>query len=462
MRFIKGAASKYLGATLNAGPTSSTPAMYGTPEWKQAEQAMYQRYKSGQAQPGLYDYLKASSLSNVPENVLNEAKNFNPIDTQKFDSGDVGGGLGSTAMNLLLLRQAFKGNNLPVMGRPAQAAERVQPLTGYTKVQPQSATTQAPSQATPSNATLPNATYLQPEMRALLRPKETPPSPEINKNTNTLAQEYFIQKMREQMNRQTVTGSAEQDAAIQRMNEYAKSPFDRATASGPVESPGTPVNAYRYGKPLGDVSFYSKNADYAQEYATVKGGKPSDVTQQPIQLKNPKVVNASDKQMSDPSFESGHIKAAQAAGNDGVIFRNGPDEFYAVFNKPQSSPQFAYRTRDAGETGIMPNSKKTAQASLDPTKVQSYQPGRASAQNHPQEMVRIDLSKLDPSEYEIAPNGYVNFKSAVPESFIEKMGSKAIDETQPRVPTSDADLQDLLMKSIQRVKAKAKSAKAGD
>lgn len=374
MRFIKGAASKYLGATLNAGPTTSTPAMYGTPEWQQAEQAMYQRYKSGQAQPGLSDYLKSSSLSNVPANLLNEAKNFNPIDTQKFDSGDVAGGLGSTAMNLILLRQAFKGNNLPVMGRPAQAAEIVQPLSGYTKAQP---TTQ-PSQATlgplenmakfnpakssaAPNSTLPNATYLQPEMRALLRPKEAPPSTEINKNTNTLAQEYFIQKMREQMNRQTVTGSAEQDAAIQRMNEYAKSPFDRATASGPVES-----------------------------------------------------------------------------------------------------PQFAYRTRDAGETGIMPNSKKSAQASLDPAKVQSYQPGRAAAQNHPQEMVRIDLSKLDPSEYEVQPNGYVNFKSAVPESFIEKMGSKAIDEAQPRVPTSDADLQDLLMKSIQRVKAKAKSAKAGD
>lgn len=355
MRFIKGAASRYLGATLNAGPSSGTPATYGTPEWQQAEQAMYQRYKSGQAQPGLSDYLKASSLSNVPANLLNEAKNFNPIDTQKFDSGDVAGGLGSTAMNLILLRQAFKGGNLPVIGSPTQTAEIVQPLTGGTKVQPTSQQP-VPSQAAPSNATLPNATYLQPEMRALLRPKIAPPSGEINKDVNTNVQDYFIQKMREQMNRQTVTGSAEQDAAIQRMNEYAKSPFDRATASGPVES-----------------------------------------------------------------------------------------------------PQFAYRTRDAGETGIMPNAKKTAQASVDPAKVQSYQEGRATAQNHPQEMVRIDLSKLDPSEYEVQPNGYVNFKSAVPESFIEKMGSKAINDMQPRVPTSDADMQNLLMQSLQMVKARASS-----
>ncbi len=352
MRFIKGAASKYLGATLNAGPTTNTPAMYGTPEWQQAEQAMYDRYKSGQKQPGLLDYLKSASLANVPANALNEAKNFNPIDTQKFDSGDVAGGLGSTAMNLLLLRQALKGNNLPVLGRPVQAAEIVQPLSGYTKVQPQSAAPSAPAQATPSNATLPNATYLQPEMRALLRPKVEPPSTEINKNTNTLAQEYFIQKMREQMNRQTVTGSAEQDAAIQRMNEYAKSPFDRATAS-----------------------------------------------------------------------------------------------------KSASSPQYAYRTRDAGETGIMPNQGKTAQASLDPAKVQSYMPGRAQAQNASQELVRIDLSKLDPSEYEVQPNGYVKFKGAVPESFIEKVNQDA-----PRVPTSDADMMNLLMQSIQKVKGKARAA----
>lgn len=350
IRFIKGAASKYLGATLNAGPTTSTPAMYGTPEWQQAEQAMYARYKSGQAQPALSDYLKASSLSNVPSNLLNEAKNLNPIDTQKFDSGDVAGGLGSTAMNLILLRQAFKGGNLPVFGRPAQAAEIVQPLAGYTKVQPTAQP--ATSQASTSNYSLPNATYLQPEMRALLRPKVAPSSPEISKDVNTNVQDYFIQKMRAQMERQTVTGSAEQDAAIQRMNEYAKSPFDRATASS-------------------------------------------------------------------------------------------------------KSPQFAYRTRDAGETGIMPNDKKTAQASVDPAKVQSYQEGRAAAQNHPQEMVRIDLSKLDPSEYEVQPNGYVNFKSAVPESFIEKMGSKAINDMQPRVPTSDADLQNLLMQSLQMVKARA-------
>lgn len=350
VRFIKGAASRYLGATLNAGPTSGTPAMYGTPEWQQAEQAMYQRYKSGQPQPGLSDFLKASSLSNVPANLLNEAKNFNPIDTQKIDSGDVAGGLGSTAMNLILLRQALKGNSLPVIGRPAQTAEIVQPLTGGTKVQPNQT---VPSQATPSNATLPNATYLQPEMRALLRPKVAPPSGEISKDVNTNVQDYFIQKMRAQMERQTVTGSAEQDAAIQRMNEYAKSPFDRATASGPVES-----------------------------------------------------------------------------------------------------PQFAYRTRDAGETGIMPLSGKH-QASIDPSTVQSYMEGRGAAQNHPQELVRIDLSKLDPSEYTVAPNGYVKFNSAVPESYIEKMGSKAINDIQPRVPTSDADMQNLLMQSLQMVKARA-------
>jgi len=357
MRFLKAAGSKYLGATLNAGPTTSTPGMYGTPEWQQAEQAMYDRYKSGQKQPGLLDYLKSASLANVPDNALKEVKNLNPIDMQKFDSGDVAGGLGSTAMNLLMLRQAWKGlkgSPTPEFNAP-NTSEIVQPLSGYSKATPQppSPATSAPAQAPPSNSILPNATYLQPEMRALTSAKTRLPD-EINKNTNTLAQEYFIQKMREQMNRQTVTGSAEQDAVMQRMADYAKTPVDKmqGKASGPV-----------------------------------------------------------------------------------------------------SSPQYAYRTRDAGETGIMPNAGKTAQASLDPAKVQSYMPGRAQAQNAAQELVRVDLSRLDPSEYEIQPNGYVKFKGAVPESFIEKVNPDA-----PRVPTSDADLMNLLMQSIQKVKGKARAA----
>lgn len=359
MRFLKAGASRYLGATLNAGPTTSTPATYGTPEWQRAEQEMYQRYQKGQAQPGLADFLKSASLSNVPANALNEVKNLNPIDVQKFQNGDVAGGLGSSLMNLLLIRSGFKQmrSGAPEFGSPNAYAEQVQPLSGYTKVQTQqqlpNITPGSSVTLPPSTSNLPNATYLRPDTRAIINPKNAPPSTAINKNVNTNVQDYFIQKMRDQINRQTVTGSAEQDAAIQRMNEYAKSPFDRATASGPVES-----------------------------------------------------------------------------------------------------PQFAYRTRDAGETGIMPLSGK-AQASLDPATVQSYMEGRATAQNHPQELVRIDLSKLDPSEYSVEPNGYVKFKGAVPESFIEKMGSKAMSDTTPRVPTSDADMQNLLMQSLQMVKARA-------
>lgn len=104
--------------------------------------------------------------------------------------------------------------------------------------------------------------------------------------------------------------------------------------------------------------------------------------------------------------------------------------------KPEA-PQFAYRSRDAGETGIMPLSGK-AQASLDPARVTEYQEGRAAAQNHPQEVVKVDLSKMHPSEYSIADNGYVKFKVPVPESFIEKMPSEAAKGAEPPVPMSQA------------------------
>lgn len=368
MRFLKAAAGRYFGATLNAGPTTSTPATYGTPEWQRAEQELYQRYQQGKPQPGLTDFLKASSLSNVPENALNEVKSLNPIDMQKFQSGDTAGGLGSSLMNLLLIRSGFKqmrGAEVPEFGSPAQGAEMVQPLTGYTKSVPrqQLALPSAPIELGPSSTipqtiegVLPAArkVYESGKVQYLTRPLRPGEAPDVAKNTNTLAQDYFIQKMRDAMERQTVSGSAEQDAALQRMQEYAKSPVDpmQGSASGPVES-----------------------------------------------------------------------------------------------------PQFAYRMRDAGETGIMPNPKKTAQASLDPAKVQSYEPGRATAQNHPQEMVRIDLSKLSPNEYEVQPNGYVKFKGAVPESYIEKMGSKAISEAAPKQVLSGMDLINAL-----RTMAAAKAA----
>lgn len=123
------------------------------------------------------------------------------------------------------------------------------------------------------------------------------------------------------------------------------------------------------------------------------------------------------------------------------------------------TPTVAYRVRDAGETGIMP--KGHAQATTDLEQAQSYVPGRGDAQNAPQEVVKVDLAKMKPADYQLmkGPGGktWVKFKEAVPESMIEKVAD------EPRVPKDDADLESLLMKSVQAAKAKkARAASAGD
>jgi hypothetical protein len=358
MRFIKSAASRLYAGTAGAGPQQS-----GTISSPDAiEQAI--QSNAGKGFMGGLSGLRNDTKSGGDQ-ALDLVKQFNPIDVQKFQSGDTAGGLGSSLANLLMLRQAFK--RVPTVGAPNAVPSVTPPQAQPLALQ------SGPIELGPSSAVAPTQEGVLPAARKVLnngnvqyltRPLRPGEAPDVAKNTNTLAQDYFIQKMRQSMEQPTVTGDAEQQAATQRMADYAKTPVDaaQATQGGPVEA----------------------------------------------------------------------------------------------------TPQYAYRSRDAGTTGIMPNANKTAQASLDPAKVQSYMPGRGQAQNAPQEMVRVDLSKLDPSEYTIQPNGYVNFKGPVPESFIEKMGSKSINDLQPRVPTSDADMQDLLMKSIQRVQAKARSAKAGD
>jgi hypothetical protein len=85
----------------------------------------------------------------------------------------------------------------------------------------------------------------------------------------------------------------------------------------------------------------------------------------------------------------------------------------------QSTPQIAYRMRSVGDTGIRPTGRP--QAGVNPEQIQSFREGRGAVENQNQEMVKVDLSKLDPSEYEVHPNGFVTFKSAIPESFIERM-----------------------------------------
>lgn len=87
-----------------------------------------------------------------------------------------------------------------------------------------------------------------------------------------------------------------------------------------------------------DAAFFTRGADYAQEYAAVKreaGGAPSTVPAF-LALRNPLEVDAPTSSFSDPRAEASIIKQAREAGHDGVIFRSPDgDAFYAAFDPKQ-------------------------------------------------------------------------------------------------------------------------------
>jgi hypothetical protein len=92
--------------------------------------------------------------------------------------------------------------------------------------------------------------------------------------------------------------------------------------------------AFRFGKGSGDLEFHSLNKDYSEAYAEEKGADKSHVQATKVDLKNPLVVNASDRGFADPSYEVPFIKHAKKNGHDGVIFKNGEDKFFVKFNNP--------------------------------------------------------------------------------------------------------------------------------
>ena len=90
--------------------------------------------------------------------------------------------------------------------------------------------------------------------------------------------------------------------------------------------------AYRYGDTSGDVVFYSRDVDYAEEYAIERGGKPQDVREHSITLKKPLVVNAPPREFSSPDFENPIIRGAIQNGYDSVVFTDKVNdfEFYVI------------------------------------------------------------------------------------------------------------------------------------
>jgi hypothetical protein len=395
VRFLKGAGKTYVGATLNAGPATSQDML---PAMSPAEEADFRAKNRTNA-----DYFKNAwnaltgkapnqnpSLSNIPINAFNEVIK-QPIESAvEGIQNDPAEGSGSALMNLLLLRAGYKqmrGARAAEFGAP-NPAEIVQPLTRNPQPQVKGLLPAAPIELGPSSAGPQSQEGLLPAASRLVRDAEgnvtrqyltrplasgeAPPQPSTPYDLRTALK---IMRDRAQLETPQGTGEAEAQGVMDRMAEYAMTPWDVG--------------------------------------GTVKA------TKIPAQVK-------------------ARFDAARAAAEG---------EANAV---PNDAPQFAYRTRNAGETGIMPRGKP--QASLDPSRVSDYMEGRATAENHPQELVKVDLSKLDPSEYEVMPNGYVKFKSAVPEAFISKV-------VKPKaMMTEGSDL----IRALQQMAAKRMSAKAGD
>lgn len=108
----------------------------------------------------------------------------------------------------------------------------------------------------------------------------------------------------------------------------------------------------------------------------------------------------------------------------------------------QPEPGVAYRVRDAGNTGIMPVGTPHAQATLDPQQAFSYAAGRGSIQNAPQEIVKVDLTKLRQGIDYTPVNGgkWIKFNTAVPESYIEKV-PQGLASTKPALQVVDREMQ---------------------
>lgn len=83
------------------------------------------------------------------------------------------------------------------------------------------------------------------------------------------------------------------------------------------------------------------------------------------------------------------------------------------------TPQYAYRVRDVGEKGVPEASHKHAQAT---TSLEDARRLAESRSDNPQEIIRIDLSKLSPAQIERVQSGgkdWIKFKGSVPEDTVQ-------------------------------------------
>jgi hypothetical protein len=86
-----------------------------------------------------------------------------------------------------------------------------------------------------------------------------------------------------------------------------------------------------------------------------------------------------------------------------------------------AEPKYAYRSRDVGEKGVP--SQSHSQATMSEEEAKTYMASREKITGKPQEIVRIDLNKLDPKDYESKPgpnkNDWIKFKRDLDEADVE-------------------------------------------
>lgn len=106
-----------------------------------------------------------------------------------------------------------------------------------------------------------------------------------------------------------------------------------------VDAEGKPLVVYRYAKNESDIAggvrFFSKEADYAESYFEEVGRGDGLTAAVYLSLRDPLVVDLGAREFSDPVAERPHIEKAMSDGRDGVVFRNGGDEFYVAFRPEQ-------------------------------------------------------------------------------------------------------------------------------
>lgn len=136
------------------------------------------------------------------------------------------------------------------------------------------------------------------------------------------------------------------------------------------------MEAYRFDKggAGGDVQFFSKNVDYAEEYADVlsKKGVSGEIKRENIKFDNPLMVNVPERDFADPVFEKKFIDRAIKEGNDGVVFisENGEDIFPVKISANKSKKLTTKKAQV-----LQPKSKTFLQKAGDRIKQEFTAPG---------------------------------------------------------------------------------------